>query len=62
MITVQNISYNETVDLTSFTYIFDQSGYRQSSDETYTGQLTEAQIIERLQPEYEAWIERNQIP
>lgn len=62
MITVQGIVYNEVIDRTAFLYVFEKSGYRQSSSATVPGDMTEAEIIEALQPEYAAWIERNNIP
>ena len=62
MITVQGVVYNEVIDRTAFLYTFEKSGYKQSTSATMPGHLSEAEIIQALQPEYEAWIERNQIP
>ena len=62
MITVQDIAYNQAVDRTEFLYVFEKSGFRQSTSATVPGDLSEAEIIEALQPEYAAWIKRNNIP
>ena len=62
MIEIEDISYVEVTDSTSFKCTFTKSGYRITFPSALPGELTEAQIVAEMQDEYNNWIERNNIP
>jgi hypothetical protein len=62
MIEIEDISYVEVTDSTSFRCTFKKSAYQIIFDRSLPGDLTEAQIAAEMQDEYDKWIERNNIP
>ena len=62
MIQIENIEYKEPLGKTQFKCTFTRSGLQIIFESALPGDLTEAQIIEGMQGEYDKWIERNNIP
>lgn len=56
MITISNIQYIEDSDRTHYFYEFSYGGYRIKSDSYLAGDLTEQEIIERIQYRYDRWV------